>query len=240
MEKHLFSELEEQENYDNLNNRVIKREFPKEWITSFKPETITILSNAIRIGMNHNRLNIYPERENVFRIFRRLLPKHIKVVILGQDPYHNGNANGFAFGCNNDISPSLNIITKSILKNYKGEHNKKFKRDLEYLVEQGVFLCNTRLTVDQGTPMSHSGIGWEQFTREWILSLQTHQNIVWMLWGSEAKKFKKFITNKSHLVLEHTHPAYAAHTNTAWNCTHFQTCNNYLESKNQKSIKWLL
>lgn len=179
---------------------------------------------------------IYPNAEDVFRLFKTIDYSSVKIVIIGQDPYHNGNANGIAFACRNDPSPSLIKIGEAIRTNGYDTNNKRSKT-LDYLIEQGVFLYNTILTVRQATPLSHKEIGWWHFTSCVINALNQKEDLVWMLWGGEAQSLHKFI-NKNHYVMKTEHPAAASRESRAWRCDHFAAANHYLKSKNQPLIQW--
>ena len=195
------------------------------------------------IDKRYETTTVFPEKQNIFKAFFLTKLDNLKVVILGQDPYYNGNANGYAFGCKQNVSASLLHILKSIRSNTDAEilMKKEPKNDasLKYLVEQGVFLLNTILTVRAGQPESHANIGWQPFTTEIIgIISDKRENIVFMLWGAYAKAYKPLIDSKKHLILEWSHPASAAHNNSEWNCTHFKECNEYLQNKNITPINW--
>lgn len=179
---------------------------------------------------------IYPDEFEVFRIFNIVIMKDIKVVILGQDPYFNGNANGLAFGCTTSVSPSLYQIIDS-MRSVSRQHSIG-NMELSHLPKQGVFLLNTILTVEHDKPESHA-LYWKEFTSCIIKSISTHRNnIVFMLWGNYAKQYLPLIDGSKHLVLTTTHPAAAARNNAMWRCSHFSETNLYLEQHNQQPIIW--
>jgi uracil-DNA glycosylase len=185
---------------------------------------------------------IFPPKENMFEAFSLTPIDRIKVIIIGQDPYHQqGQAHGLAFSVLPDqvTPPSLKNIYKEIESdigesmNYKSGH-------LRYLSIQGVFLLNTLLTVEANKPLSHKGIGYEFFIEcffNYIDKLQ--QPIVFLLWGSESKKYQRFITHPNRLVLTAHHPSPLSANRGGWfGCKHFSKTNDYLESVGLEKINW--
>ena len=152
---------------------------------------------------------IYPNRENVFHLLNLIQLDEIKVVILGQDPYHGPNqAHGLAFSVQKGykIAPSLKNIFKELERslNYKYSSN----GDLSNWANQGVFLLNSLLTVREGKPLSHKYLKWEVFTDKLIETVNNEcNNIVFLLWGAKAQSKKKLIDQKKHFVLESVHPS---------------------------------
>ncbi len=186
---------------------------------------------------------IYPPKDEIFNLFEHINFENIKVVILGQDPYHGeGQGNGIAFSVKRNIKipPSL----KNIYKEISAEYN-EFKipehGDLTGWVEQGVFLLNTVLTVEEGLANSHAKKGWEEFTDNIIRKInEKNQPVVFMLWGNPAKKKKSLITNSQHLILETSHPSpLGVHKGFA-GCGHFKKVNEFLEQNNIQKINWQL
>jgi len=198
----------------------------------------------------------YPDALHIFRVFEMPLDK-IEVVILGQDPYLNGEAIGYAFAVNGNkpIPKSLNIIFKEIIKPETSEDFLKkssiLDRTLSNWREQGVFLLNTALTVEIGNAGSHIG-QWQWFTREVIKIISKNNPCIWMLWGAKAQGFKDFIVNRGYrgdvnpeypmnYILEAPHPAaelYSGGKTTFSGCNHFNICNQILEIKNKNIINW--
>ena len=188
---------------------------------------------------------VYPQRKNVFRAFRECSPTNLKVVILGQDPYHDGSAIGLAFGNNNEklrISPSL----KKILECVEREFNTlKIDEDitLQSWANQGVLLLNTALTVEKSKPKSHSK-PWKLFT-EFVVKYiaQNFPGTIFMLWGKDAQAFEKIgnlnLNNTCH-VLKAVHPSYANFKNTDWKCDNFKQANKIIEQQNGNEfcIEW--
>ena len=182
---------------------------------------------------------IFPLKKDVFNAFR-LSYKDIKVVILGQDPYHGeGEAHGYAFSClKTPIPPSLKNIYKEL---YDDLHIQKdiTNGDLTTWVKQGVMLLNTCLTVEKDKPNSHKNLGWHTFTDEVIKKLNEREDpIVFILWGNNAREKKKFITNNKHLVIESAHPSPFSARNGFFGSKPFSKTNEFLKQNNKLPIKW--
>lgn len=202
-------------------------------------DTLKLLSN--RLNQERNTKIIYPNKEDVFKIFRLCPFNKVKVVIVGQDPYHNGNADGIAFSCKEKMSSSLRQILIAINNDIKS--NEPLKRSelqhLDYLVEQGVFLYNTILTVEQSKPLSHKGLGWEHFTDAVFKALATKKDLIWLAWGQEAQQRIEGKIGSNQVVLKASHPASAAYNNSIWKCDHFSIVNNLLKEQGIEPINWL-
>ncbi len=157
-------------------------------------------------------------------------------------PYFNGNADGIAFSCKVSLSPSLREIMKSINKtiyNITDYQEMTFRKELTYLVNQGVFLMNSILTVEKDKPFSHHNIGWQIFTQSVFDSLlKFNKDIIWIAWGNEAiKMIPKGVIVKNYLTCNH--PSFAARNNVEWECNHFVEVNKILKLENKEVIKWL-
>lgn len=147
-------------------------------------------------------IQIYPSRKDRLRIFRSLPYEDVRVVILGQDPYHTpGQADGIAFSCAKFVSPSLKVILDRLKIPY--DQNKSFR--LDDWVKQGIFMLNTSLTVEKGKPKSHEHLGWAPLIIRTIKELSKKEKLVWLLWGRQAKGFISVINN-NHLVITDVHP----------------------------------
>lgn len=193
------------------------------------------------IKLEYKNKIIYPEKKYIFRVFKKLTYSDVKVVILGQDPYHTkGMANGFSFSVNEGvrIPPSLKNIFLE-LKEDLNIDNLLIHGDLSNWVNQGVFLLNSTLTVEASKPNSHSNIGWQIFTDEVISILNKRDKpLVFILWGNNAKQKKSLINSYRHLVLSSSHPSpFSAHKGFFGN-NHFSKTNNFLIKNNIKSIDW--
>ncbi len=184
---------------------------------------------------------VFPPASHIFAAFDFCPLDILKVVILGQDPYHTpGVANGLAFSANsgNKIPPSLQNIFKEIITEFGG--TMPTSPDLTFWAQQGVLLLNTSLTVLQGQPMSHQGQGWETFTDAVIHKVsQNKTNLVFLLWGAHAQKKETLIDSQKHLILKSPHPSpFSVHSGFFGN-NHFRKCNEYLKQHNLSEIKWI-
>ncbi len=223
----------------NLENRIdieigwekaLKNTFNSDWFLS-------LMEN---IKKEYSKNEVYPEFKNIFRAFDLCPFSKVKVVILGQDPYHNkGQANGLSFSVSNDtpLPPSLKNIYKEIT-NDCGIKNKE-SGDLSVFAEQGVLLLNSILTVKANSPASHRVFGWEKFTDEVLQTISTEKNnVVFMLWGNYAKNKKDLLDKNKHLVLEAAHPSPFSAYNGFFGCNHFSKANKYLKGNNKAIIEW--
>jgi len=217
-----------------------------EWtkLLGFKFLIKMFAKTGFTIKSDRRSFTVYPEKaKDIFNIFRNLDPSDIKVVIVGQDPYHDGSYDGRAFSNATDtlkISPSLKNILKEIEDDiYNGLHL-DYDPCLERLEKQGVFLMNKVLTVRAGKPGSHKGIGWEEFTDRVISRLsESNKNIVFLLWGADARKVMPRIIGQDHLILTSGHPSPLSANQGYWfGNKHFSETNAYLKKHNKKEIKW--
>lgn len=197
------------------------------------------LSNFL-IGEENNNKKIYPEKKNWFNALS-VSPEDIRVIIIGQDPYHGENqAHGYSFSVEKGVKipPSLVNIYKEIESEFGCEMSKK-NGNLTPWVEQGVMLLNAVLTVEKGLPASHKGKGWEIFTDKIISSLsENFENKVFLLWGAFAQGKQNLIDSKKHLVLKSAHPSPYSAANGFFGNNHFKKTNEYLKSKGLKEIDW--
>ena len=181
----------------------------------------------------------HPSRDLIFRAFQLTPFNNIKVVIFGQDPYHEVNqAHGLAFSVLCDkLPPSL----KNIYKEMESDLNVKINQDgnLDYLAKQGVLLLNTVLTVRNGEANSHKNMGWETFTDNLIKELDKIDNpIVFILWGAKAIQKKKYINNPNHFIVESEHPSPLSAYRGFFGSKPFSKTNDFLISKGLEPIKW--
>lgn len=183
---------------------------------------------------------VFPVEENIFRAFHKTSLAEVKVVILGQDPYHVPNqANGLAFSVSNDMKlpPSL----KNIYKELQQDINCQFYQlgDLTPWAAQGVLLLNTTLTVNKSKPGSHQKQGWERFTDAVIQQVSNEkEHIVFLLWGNYARAKKVLIDESKHLVLEAAHPSPFSAYNGFFGSNHFSKTNKYLRKHGKSEINW--
>ncbi|MBL4644432.1 MAG: uracil-DNA glycosylase [Candidatus Pacebacteria bacterium] len=182
----------------------------------------------------------YPHPKNIFRALNTCSFDEVKVVILGQDPYHGeGQANGLCFAVNEGmrLPPSLQNIFKEMESDLG--HSVEKTGDLERWAKQGVLLLNSTLTVRSSDAGSHQGKGWEEFTDAVIQKLSTErEGVVFMLWGNYAKEKGKDIDWTKHLVLKAAHPSPFSAYNGFFGCKHFSQANEYLKKKGEKIIEW--
>ena len=194
------------------------------------------------IDDEYSSKTIYPPYDDIFNAFKFTPLSDVKVVILGQDPYHEeGQAHGLAFSTpeGRPIPRSLSNIFKEINAEY--DYPIPSSGCLEKWARQGVFLLNTVLTVEEGNANSHSKCGWQTFTDKVISILNEQpQPIVFMLWGKQAEKKKELITNENHLVLVTSHPSPFSARRGFLGCNHFRLANEYLKDNGQKEIDWRL
>ncbi|MEG2813544.1 MAG: uracil-DNA glycosylase [Oscillospiraceae bacterium] len=204
-----------------------------------KKEYFTHLMDFLRLEYKSN--TIYPKKEDIFNALKYTPFNSVKVVILGQDPYPNENqAHGLSFSVNDGVKPprSLQNIFKVIYQNDLEKLPIK-NGNLEKWAKQGVLLLNCVLTVRAKETGSHQNIGWEKFTNE-IIHLLNERNspIVFLLWGNQAIKKAKLITNKSHLVLTSPHPSPLSASKGFFECDHFNKANEFLKQNSLTPIYW--
>ncbi len=214
----------------------------QEWKLLLKPEFekdyFIKLADFLHKEKGDNKI-IYPPGSLIFNAFDITSPSDVKVIILGQDPYHGPNqAHGLSFSVPTGIKtpPSL----KNIYKEIESDLNIQIEKDgnLENWAKQGVFLLNASLTVEAGKAASHSNIGWALFTDSVIETLsKNYNNLVFMLWGNFARTKSSLIDKSKHLVLEAAHPSPLAR-GAFFGCKHFSQCNKYLSDHNITPINW--
>ncbi|MGT2831967.1 uracil-DNA glycosylase [Streptococcus halotolerans] len=182
---------------------------------------------------------IYPKRENVFKALARTDYDQVKVLILGQDPYHGpGQAQGLSFSVPNDMPapPSL----QNILRELADDIGPRTHHDLTPWADQGVLLLNACLTVPAGQANGHAGLIWEPFT-DAVISLldQREEPLVFILWGAYARKKKMLIKHQRHLILEAPHPSPLSSYRGFFGSKPFSKTNQFLEEHHQQPINWL-
>lgn len=183
---------------------------------------------------------IYPEPKNIFNAFNLCPLSNVKVVIIGQDPYHEPHqAHGLCFSVESgvDFPPSLVNIYKEIESDIG--HKSITNGDLSAWARQGVLLLNSTLTVQAHIAASHSGKGWETFTDAVIRAVnETQKNVVYMLWGSFAQKKADFVDNQNNLILKSAHPSPLSAYRGFFGNHHFSRANEYLIQNGKKPIDW--
>ncbi len=183
----------------------------------------------------------YPKGSHIFSAFDRCKFDDVKVVIIGQDPYHGVNqANGLCFSVNDGITFPPSLI--NIFKEIETDLQKPFPKtgNLERWADQGVLLLNATLTVEQGKPGSHQNRGWETFTDSVIKAVSDYkESIIFLLWGSFAKSKSILIDNKKHHILTSGHPSPMSANRGYWfGNKHFSKTNEFLKSKGLEEIEW--
>ena len=192
------------------------------------------------LAQEYRSRTIYPDMYEIFSTLQCTAYSDVKVVILGQDPYHGpGQAHGFSFSVKPgiDIPPSLQNIYKELASDLgcyipKTGYLKKW-------ADQGVLMLNAVLTVRAGQANSHKGMGWEIFTDRVIELLNEREKpVVFLLWGRNARNKKALITNPNHLVLEAAHPSPLSAYNGFFGCRHFSKANDFLQSHGMTPVDW--
>ena len=213
-------------NWDNI----LAEEFKAEYYTKLR----SFLVNE------YQQYKIYPLMEDIYNALRYTDYNDVKVVILGQDPYHReGQAHGLCFSVKKGVAipPSLMNIYKEIHSDLGiplAQHG-----ELTAWAKQGVLLLNTVLTVREGAPNSHQNAGWKILTDAIIRKLNERERpMVFLLWGANARAKAKLITNPKHTVLETVHPSPLSAYNGFFGCKHFSKCNDILKENGETPIDW--
>lgn len=213
-----------------------KQHLAPEFSEPYFEELASFVKGAYREG------TVYPPPKAIFRAFDLCPFDEVKVVILGQDPYHGrGQANGLSFAVNDGlrVPPSLQNIFKEIESDF-GAPLKHQSGDLTRWAKQGVLLLNATLTVEAHKAGSHQGRGWETFTDAAVRALSDErEHLVFMLWGNYAKAKGAHIDRTKHLVLESAHPSPFSANNGFFGNRHFSTANRYLKEHGKAPIDWL-
>ena len=211
--------------------KVLEKEFQADYFNNI----------SLKTREEYSKFVCYPPGSKIFRAFDECPFNKLKVVIIGQDPYHGENqANGLCFSVNDGVEkpPSLKNIFKELNTNFT--KNKRTNSDLSDWSNQGVLLLNSILSVRRKFPGSHKHIGWEEFTENVIKIISKEKmNLVFMLWGNYAKNKEKFIHDNNHLVLKSGHPSPLSANKGFWfGNNHFKKCNDFLIANNLEKIKW--
>lgn len=204
----------------------------------FESENYKNVRNFLK--KEYSERTIYPSMYDIFNCFKYTPLKDLKAVILGQDPYHNaGQAMGLSFSVPNGIIPPPSLV--NIYKELQSDLGVAPVKsgDLTKWAKNGVLLLNTSLTVRSGMANSHKNIGWEVFTDSVIKKISDNkENVVFLLWGGNARSKKKLIDTKKHLVLECAHPSPLSAYNGFFGCKHFSKTNEYLIKHGLSPIDW--
>ena len=185
-------------------------------------------------------VRVFPEEKNVFNALELTPFESVKVVILGQDPYHGfGQAHGLSFSVQKGtpLPPSLKNIYKELQEDIGGEL--PTEGDLSHWAKQGVLLLNTVLTVEEGNANSHKGMGWERLTNRLIESLnELNHPVIFILWGKPAQDKEKLITNPNHVILKAPHPSPLSAYRGFFGSKPFSRVNDILIQQGQTPIRW--
>lgn len=209
---------------------ILKDEYNKEYFLNLKKF----------LEQEYGKYTVFPKKSDIFKSLKLTEYEDTRVVILGQDPYHDDNqANGLAFSVDDGIKlpPSLVNIYKEIESEYQCKVNRR--GNLEYLARQGVLLLNTVLTVRAHNANSHKDMGWEIFTDKIIEKLNEREDpVIFVLWGNNAIKKEKLINKERHYVLTAAHPSPLSAYRGFFGCNHFKKINEILRYLNKEEIKW--
>ncbi|MBS4762097.1 uracil-DNA glycosylase [Carnobacteriaceae bacterium zg-ZUI252] len=194
--------------------------------------------------VNQRRIlgNVFPPENQLFNAFDMTPLEQVKVVILGQDPYHQkGQANGLSFSVNKGVKlpPSLRNMFIELADDIGCDVSTH--GDLTHWAKQGVLLLNTVLSVDEGKANSHKNLGWETFTDNAIRLLnEQERSIVFVLWGAQAQKKQTLITNSKHYIVQSPHPSPLSSYRGFFGSRPYSTVNHYLTASNQQPIDWAI
>jgi len=222
----------------------VKVNFDQCWLKYVKDEIDKSYFDALLDFVDYEYSNFicFPPQEEIFSAFKYCQPENLKVVIIGQDPYHGyGQANGLCFSVNEDVAipPSLRNIFKELESDLGMQYPEN--GNLEHWAKQGVLLLNATLTVRENQAGSHQKKGWEQFTDAIISNISNHKdNVVFLLWGGYARKKCKLIDATKHHVLQSGHPSPLSANRGYWfGNMSFSKTNSLLEQDGLKPIDWL-
>ena len=219
-----------------------KVEIEESWYSLLEDEFNKDYFNKIRsfIKEEYKNKTIFPPAKLIFNAFNLTPVNKIKVIIIGQDPYHGkGQAHGLSFSVPEDIKIPPSLL--NIYKELKEDINKEIPKHgfLEAWANQGVLLLNSVLTVQSGKANSHKNIGWERFTESVIERVSMKKDkLVFLLWGNYAQKKENFIDSNKHLILKSVHPSPLSAYNGFFGSKHFSKTNNFLKKNNIKEILW--
>ena len=210
----------------------LKEEFQKDYMLTLKKKLLEL---------KNKKIIFYPQGDKIFNAFNLTPLNKVKVVILGQDPYHGPNqAHGLCFSVPQPVKPPPSLV--NIFKELESDTGKKrnyHDGNLEHWARQGVFLLNTTLTVEKSKPLSHRDYGWSEFTDR-VISLISDKldNIVFILWGSFAQSKKQLIDSNKHLILTAPHPSPLSAHRGFFGSKPFSKTNNFLHLKQIDMVNW--
>lgn len=218
----------------------IEEGWKKELSKEFEKPYFAQLTDIVRMEYGNPQVRVYPPASKIFSAFDNSPFSDTKVVIIGQDPYHGpGQANGLAFS----VSPGIMIppSLRNIFKEINSDTGAPIPSDgdLTRWARQGVLLLNATLTVREHQPRSHANIGWSEFTDAAVRAVNEHgENVVFMLWGSDAIRKGSMIDTNRHLVLRAPHPSPLSASRGFFGCRHFSQANAYLTAHGKDPIIW--
>ena len=213
-----------------------------QWLEALKPEFKKPYYKELftKVGQEYQRRKIFPAPDDIFNAFHLTPLDQVKVVILGQDPYHNdGQAHGLCFSVKKGVAKPPSLI--NIFKELESDLGIKQPSHgcLENWAKNGVLLLNTVLTVREGQANSHKGKGWEILTDRIIELLNEREKpMVFILWGGNAKAKEKFITGKQHCIIKSVHPSPLSAHGGFFGGKYFSRTNEFLESTGQEPVDW--
>ena len=229
-------------NRENLEVKTPK--IDQSWLTELKTEFESNYFKELKLFLleEKKKQTIYPKGEDIFNAYNLTPFNLVKVVIIGQDPYHGENqAHGLCFSVKKGVKPPPSL--KNIYKELKTDvgFNEPNHGELTQWAKQGVFLLNATLTVRKSQPGSHQKKGWETFTNETIKAISNKKKgVVFLLWGRFAQEKENLIDAKKHHILKAAHPSPFSAYNGFFGCKHFSKTNSLLQSQNLTPINWNL
>jgi len=218
-------------------------QFPADWkeklVDKFSRENITQIANFLSKEKENQEI-IYPSENNIFQAFRLCSWKDLKIVIIGQDPYHNPEqANGLSFSVPKSMEklpPSLRNIYQELQTDLQ---IKRGNGDLSDWAKQGILLLNSTLTVRKNEPNSHQNCGWQKFTDEIIQQISREKSfVIFVLWGKFANQKIALIDEEKHCILTASHPSPFSAYRGFFGCRHFSKINEILTKKGGEIINW--